>query len=85
MEDNDLSIALSDLVEAIQGITLGGIEPLVIQAAGVAMIENWNDHNGKDNQISRGMELSNWEDYCKDELGIQPPPDLGRCPCGEDH
>ena len=82
---NDLSIALLDLIEGIHSATLGSVEPLVIQAAGKGLIENWNDHNDKDNQISVGMELYNWEDWCNTDLGIAPPKDMGRCACGEDH
>jgi hypothetical protein len=55
----DLKTALDDLAEAIQSITLGSVEVVVIQEAGKALIQNWNDHH--DTMIDEGLELHLWE------------------------
>jgi hypothetical protein len=55
----DLQTALDDLAEAIQSITLGSVEVVVIQEAGKALIQNWNDHH--DTMIDEGLELHLWE------------------------
>ncbi len=56
---SDLKTALDDLAEAIQSITLGSVEAVVIQEAGKALIQNWNDHH--DAKIDEGLELQLWE------------------------
>ena len=55
----DLQTALDDLAEAIQSITLGSVEAVVIQEAGKTLIQNWNDHH--DTKIDEGLELHLWE------------------------
>jgi hypothetical protein len=55
----DLKTALDDLAEAMQSITLGSVEAVVIQEAGKALIQNWNDHH--DTKIDEGLELHLWE------------------------
>ena len=55
----DLQTALNDLAEAIQSITLGSVEAVVIQEAGQTLIQNWNDHH--DAKIDEGLELQLWE------------------------
>jgi len=60
MDDADLNTALTDLVDAIRGITLGSIEDVVIAAAGAELIRNWNDHDPI-TKIDEGRELANWE------------------------
>jgi hypothetical protein len=55
----DLQTALDDLAEAIQSITLGSVEAVVIQEAGKALIQNWNDHH--DTKIDEELELHLWE------------------------
>ena len=55
----DLKTALNDLAEAMQSITLGSVEAVVIQEAGQALIQNWNDHH--DTKIDEGLELHLWE------------------------
>lgn len=58
MNDN-LHTALSDLTEAIRGITLGSVESVVLREAGIELIRNWNDHN--EDQIDEAEELATWE------------------------
>ncbi|MBX3738893.1 MAG: hypothetical protein KF715_19530 [Candidatus Didemnitutus sp.] len=60
MDDADLNTALTDLVDAIRGITLGSIEEAVIAAAGAELIRNWNDHDPR-TPIDEAKELANWE------------------------
>ena len=55
----DLQTALDDLASAIQSITLGSVESVVIQEAGEALIRNWNDHH--DTKIDERLELQLWE------------------------
>ena len=55
----DLQTALDDLAGAIQSITLGSVESVVIQEAGETLIRNWNDHH--DTKIDEGLELHLWE------------------------
>ena len=55
----DLQTALDDLASAIQSITLGSVESVVIQEAGETLIRNWNDHH--DTKIDEGTELQLWE------------------------
>jgi len=57
--NSDLHAALSDLVEAIQGITLGSIESVVLNESGITLIQNWNDHH--DDKINEAEELNAWE------------------------
>ncbi len=57
--NSNLQTALSDLVEAIQGVTLGSVEYVVIVDAGKALISNWNDHN-PDDPIDEVTELQRW-------------------------
>lgn len=45
MQEHPLHTALRDLTEAIENVTLGSIEAVVIDAAKRALITNWNDHN----------------------------------------
>ncbi|MBE2286253.1 MAG: hypothetical protein IAE77_22550 [Prosthecobacter sp.] len=54
----DLQTALDDLASAIQSITLGSVESVVIQEAGEALIRNWNDHH--DTKIDEERELQLW-------------------------
>ncbi len=54
----DLQTALDDLAEAIQSITLGSVESVVIQEAGEALIQNWNDHY--DTKICPMAEMERW-------------------------
>lgn len=53
-----LQTALDDLASAIQSITLGSVESVVIHEAGEALIRNWNDHH--DTKIDEGLELQLW-------------------------
>lgn len=55
----DLKTALDDLAEAVQSITLGSVEAVVIQEAGKTLIQNWNDHH--DTKIDEELELHLWE------------------------
>ncbi len=55
----DLQTALDDLAGAIQSITLGSVESVVIQEAGEALIQNWNDHH--DTKIDASLERQRWE------------------------
>lgn len=55
----DLKTALDDLAEAIQSITLGSVEAVVIQEAGKTLIQNWNNHH--DTTIDEELELHLWE------------------------
>lgn len=57
--DEDLATALSDLTKAIEGITLGSIEHVVITAAGEELIRNWNDHDPR-TRIDEAAELERW-------------------------
>jgi hypothetical protein len=57
--NSNLHTALSDLVEAITGITLGSIESVVLQESGITLIQNWNDHH--DDKINEAEELNAWE------------------------
>lgn len=57
--NSNLHAALSDLVEAIHGITLGSIESVVLHKSGVTLIQNWNDHH--DEKINEAEELNSWE------------------------
>jgi hypothetical protein len=62
MDNPNLNTALTDLVDAIRGITLGSIEPHVIRGAGESLINHWNDHINDDNDwIDVGDELKNWD------------------------
>lgn len=63
----DLQTALDDLAEAIQSITLGSVESVVIQEAGQTLIQNWNDHH--DIKIDEELALQLWESR-------QPSPQL---------
>ena len=63
----DLKTALDDLAEAIQSITLGSVESVVIQEAATALIQNWNDHH--DSKIDEERELQLWDSR-------QPSPQL---------
>ena len=56
-----IQTALWDLTKAIEGITLGSIESVVITAAGTELIQNWNDHNDLADQIDVSAELAEWE------------------------
>ena len=60
MDNANLNTALTDLVDAIRGVTLGSIEQVVVNDAGLAVIANWNDHNS-DDQINEAKERANWE------------------------
>ena len=64
MNNTNLNTALTDLVAAIRGITLGSVEQVVIQDAGISLIESWNDHNS-DDEIDEASELENWDKLCK--------------------
>lgn len=55
----ELEAALSDLAEAIQGITLGSIKSVVLDESGITLIQNWNDHH--DDKINEAEELNAWE------------------------
>lgn len=55
----DLQTALKDLSCAIQSITLGSVESVVIQEAGEALIQNCNDHH--DTKIDVPLERQRWE------------------------
>jgi hypothetical protein len=55
----DLKTALDDLAEAIQSITLGSVESVVIQEAGQTLIQNWNDHH--DIKIDEVLALQLWQ------------------------
>ena len=55
----NLETALSDLVDAIRGITLGSMESVVINESGISLIRNWNDHN--EDKINEAQELKSWE------------------------
>lgn len=57
--NSNLHAALSDLVVAIQGITLGSIEGVVLHESGITFIQNWNDHH--DDKINGMEELNAWE------------------------
>ena len=57
--NSNLHAALSDLVKAIQGITLGSIERVVLHESGITLIQNWNDHN--EDKINEAEELVTWE------------------------
>jgi len=57
--NSNLHAVLSDLVEAIQGITLGSIEGVVLHESGITLIQNWNDHH--DDKINESEELNAWE------------------------
>lgn len=67
MENANLNTALTDLVEAIRGITLGSVENTVITAAGEELIRNWNDHNPGD-EIDEAGEMNAWQQMCKEDL-----------------
>lgn len=67
MENDNLNTALTDLVDAIRGITLGSVENAVITAAGEELIRNWNDHN-PDDPINEEIELAHWERLCREDL-----------------
>ena len=60
MENENLETVLCDLVDAIHAATLGSVENNVIEEAGKALIQSWNDHN-KDDLINVTDELYNWE------------------------
>jgi hypothetical protein len=57
--NSKLHAAFSDLVVAIQGITLGSIESVVLHESGITLIQNWNDHH--DDKINEAEELNAWE------------------------
>ncbi|MDI1335810.1 MAG: hypothetical protein PSU94_06450 [Lacunisphaera sp.] len=59
MNNPNLATALSDLCDAIRGVTLGSVEDAVIAAAARELITNWNDHNPED-PIDEAAELVNW-------------------------
>lgn len=63
----DLQTALLDLASAIESITLGSVESVVIQEAGQTLIQNWNDHH--DIKIDEELALQLWESR-------QPSPQL---------
>ncbi len=44
----EVQTAIKDLVEAIQNVTLGSVEYVVVTGAVVALIHSWNDHNEDD-------------------------------------
>lgn len=67
MNNDNLNTALTDLVDAIRGITLGSVENTVITAAGEELIRNWNDHN-PDDPIDEATELENWAALCREDL-----------------
>ena len=61
--DDSLHTALDDLVDAIETISLGGVTPLVIKAAGFELISNWNDHIDKfdgEVAIDEELEMIHW-------------------------
>jgi hypothetical protein len=62
MNNENLNTALTDLVDAIRGATLGSVEHVVIEAAGAELIRNWNDHNAHE-QIDVEVELKRWSDF----------------------
>jgi hypothetical protein len=62
----NLRTTLLELVQAIQGITLGSVEFAVIDMAGEALIQNWNDHN--EDKIDEASALLEW----KRPLNLQP-------------
>ncbi len=55
----DLQSAQDDLASAIQAISLGSVGSVVIQEAGKAQIQNWNDHH--DTEIDAPLERQRWE------------------------
>jgi hypothetical protein len=67
MENENLNTALTDLVDAIRGITLGSVENTVITAAGEELIRNWNDHNPHD-PINEAAELEAWAALAREDL-----------------
>jgi hypothetical protein len=87
MENTHLSVALWDLIEAIEAIMLGGVQGEVIEQAGQTLIRNWNDHNEAEDRIDEAKELENWANRLSNERSsiIRDSIDQGRCPCGEDH
>lgn len=64
MNNPNLDTALADLSEAIRAICLGSIEDAVIDAAGRALIVNWNDSN-PDDAINEVDELAQWSVYVR--------------------
>lgn len=86
MENENLSAALCDLVDAIRGVTLGSIENNVIEEAGKALISSWNDHN-KNDLINVTDELYNWEHrHDNEQVSIRVVRGCcGHCACGESH
>ena len=68
MSDQNLETALTDLVDAIRGITLGSVEDVVIDSAAKELIRNWNDHN--EEKIDVDGELAFW-DECKERSGVR--------------
>ena len=84
MENINLESSLSDLVDAIRGVTLGSVENNVIEEAGKALICSWNDHN-KDDQIDVNDELNNWEQLRNRSFAIVSDCCGGHCACGESH
>ena len=91
MENENLANALGDLVQAIEAIMLGSIQANVIEEAGKALINSWNDHN--DEKINTVDELYNWEHrHSNEQVSIRVACSQGHChcgggccPCGEDH
>jgi hypothetical protein len=89
MKNEQLATALWDMVEAIENIMLGSIQANVIEEAGKAMINSWNDHNTEDPcaRINTEDELYNWEHRHSNEQSsiIRNSVSFGQCPCGEQH
>ena len=85
MENEQLAIALVDLVQAIEAIMLGGVQAHAIEEGGKAIINSWNDHN--EEKIRTVDELYNWEHrFSNQPSDINPRyRDPGACACGEEH
>jgi hypothetical protein len=69
MKNKQLGVALADLTEAIDAIMLGSIQATVIEEAGKAMIQSWNEHNTEDHcaKIDTELELVNWVNRLSNE------------------
>ena len=65
MENEQLAIALVDLVQAIEAIMLGSIQANVIEEAGKTLINSWNDHH--DEKINTVNEMYNWNNRLSNE------------------
>jgi hypothetical protein len=59
MNNKNLETTLDDLIKAIESITLGSIESIVIHTAGQELIHSWNDHNEED-EIDEDEEMNIW-------------------------